>query len=242
MKVFYDGIAGWNLRNPTALSAAALKEAWIDPGRSFILLDARPSAKSPKDGFIPGAVAAPAESLDSLLASFPPKEAKAPVVVYDAGGGGHAENAARRLISAGYAGPRVLAGGYAAWVGAGHPTGRGAPAERVAYAPKPKAGSMSVEEFAALAKEIPRGILVIDARGADEAAARGVVRGAVNIPCERIAERLGEIPKDREIVLYCNTGVMAEMACVILREKGYRARFVDGVVTTDRDGGFTVGR
>ena len=80
----------------------------------------------------------------------------------------------------------------------------------------------------------------MDVRGEDETAEKGVIRGAVNIPCERIAERLGEIPRGKEIVLYCNSGVMAEMGYNILKEKGVRSRFVDAAVATRRDGSFKV--
>lgn len=159
-------------------------------------------------------------------------------MVYDAAGGGAAAKVARKLVAAGYAGPRVVTGGYEAWVAAGFPTEVGAPATRVAYTPKPKGGSLSAAGFRAFAKAIPPGAVLIDVRGEDEVAAKGMVRGAVNIPCERLAERLAEIPKDKDVVLYCNTGVMAEMGYNILKEKGVRSRFVDAAVATRRDGGF----
>jgi phage shock protein E len=64
-------------------------------------------------------------------------------------------------------------------------------------------------------------LLVIDVRSAEEYAA-GHVPGAVNIPQDQVASRLAEIPKDKEVVLYCRSGRRAGLAADTLEANGYK--------------------
>ncbi len=47
------------------------------------------------------------------------------------------------------------------------------------------------------------------------------INGAINIPTSQMRTRLNEIPKDRKIVLFCNTGFQSYVASRILLQKGY---------------------
>ncbi|MGI6037312.1 MAG: FAD-dependent oxidoreductase [Limnochordia bacterium] len=51
--------------------------------------------------------------------------------------------------------------------------------------------------------------------------ARGHLPGAVNIPLDSLRERLDEIPKEREIIVYCRVGQRAHVAGRILRQRGF---------------------
>nr|WP_239026771.1 rhodanese-like domain-containing protein [Geomonas oryzisoli] len=221
------------------LTAKSLKEAWLDKGLSFVLLDVRPEAQAGQ-GFIPGAANVPEQELDQAVATFPKQELKPPVVIYDAKGDGSAERVARKLIKAGYPGPRVLTGGFAAWQGAGFQTATGKPPAVVSYVPKPKPGTIAVSEFQSFARGIPAGVQLLDVRGADEAAKTGMIKGAVNIPADEIADRLGEVSKEKKVVLHCSTGTRAEMGYTILKEKGYQVQYLDATITPNQDGGFTI--
>ena len=61
---------------------------------------------------------------------------------------------------------------------------------------------------------------VLDVRTPDEYAA-GYVPGAVNIPHDQLASRLAEVPKDREVVVYCRSGRRSEIAGQVLSGHGY---------------------
>lgn len=61
---------------------------------------------------------------------------------------------------------------------------------------------------------------VLDVRTPEEFVS-GHVPGAVNISHEQIAERLAEIPRDREVVLYCRSGRRAVLAAEVLAANGY---------------------
>lgn len=61
---------------------------------------------------------------------------------------------------------------------------------------------------------------VLDVRTPEEYVA-GHVPGAVNIPHDQVAARLAEVPKDKDVVLYCRSGRRAAMAAEVLAGNGY---------------------
>jgi rhodanese-related sulfurtransferase len=84
---------------------------------------------------------------------------------------------------------------------------------------------------------------VIDVRGSQEYAA-GHVQGAVNIPLDQLARRLGEIPPDRPVVTYCNMHhrgeSRGERGAAELRRHGVQARTLDGGFPAWSDHGFPI--
>jgi len=68
---------------------------------------------------------------------------------------------------------------------------------------------------------------VLDVRRADEFA-EGHVAGALNIAHTRLPGRIGEVPRDRRIVVYCAGGSRSARACAYLHRAGYDATNVAG--------------
>jgi rhodanese-related sulfurtransferase/DNA-binding transcriptional ArsR family regulator len=68
-------------------------------------------------------------------------------------------------------------------------------------------------------------VTVIDVRPPEEYA-QGHVAGALNVPLERLEERLGELPANREVVAYCRGPwcVLSYEAVARLRQAGFAAR------------------
>ncbi|MCL2583646.1 MAG: metalloregulator ArsR/SmtB family transcription factor [Streptosporangiales bacterium] len=85
------------------------------------------------------------------------------------------------------------------------------------------------------------GVLVLDVRPGAEFAA-GHIEGAVNVPLSDLPERLGDLPRDTQIVAYCRGQfcAMSPEAARILRQEGYRARVLDGGLPEWRDEGLPV--
>jgi NADPH-dependent 2,4-dienoyl-CoA reductase/sulfur reductase-like enzyme/rhodanese-related sulfurtransferase len=54
------------------------------------------------------------------------------------------------------------------------------------------------------------------------------VQGAVNIPLRQLRARLGELPRDREILVVCRSGQRAYYATRVLLQNGFRARDLSG--------------
>ena len=50
----------------------------------------------------------------------------------------------------------------------------------------------------------------------------GHIPGAVNIPLPDLKKRIKEIPQDKEIFLYCRSGMRSKQAARILSHRGFR--------------------
>ena len=239
VKVYREGWPEWTQKNYGVISPQFVKEAFIDKDIPHVLIDARQAGEAQRSGFMPGAVQLPADKVKGALKSFPAKKLKAPIMVYDGTGRDEAVNAAMAIVRAGYENVLVVTGGLAAWQGAGYKLASGVPAMKVAYAPKPRPGSLPAEEFRKLAASTPADTLILDVRNQDEGNA-GMIKGAMLIPDEEILARIGEIPKDKRIVTHCSTGIRAEMAYHKLKEKGYKVAFLNADIDIARDGKFKI--
>ena len=91
-----------------------------------------------------------------------------------------------------------------------------APASAAAAAVAP----MSQEALLEHQSRHPDHLLVLDVRTPQEYA-EGHVPGAVNVPYDQLASRLAEIPKDKDVVLYCKSGRRAGIAADVLAANGY---------------------
>ncbi len=237
-KVYREGMPEWTQKNYGVLSTTFLKEAWLDKDIPHVLIDVRPAAEL-AGGYIPSAVSLPSNAIKGALTQFPDKKFKAPIMVYDAGAGDAATEAARTIVAAGYPNVNVVTGGFNAWKAAGYTVASGTPATKIAYAPKPRPGEISIAEFTKLAQATPSGVLILDVRNVDEAAG-GVIKGSQLVPDEDIVARMGEIPKDKKILTHCLTGVRAEMAYHKLRENGYDVAFLNANIEVAGDGTFKI--
>ena len=238
VKVYHEGLPEWTKKNYTVITVPFLKEAFIDKDIPNVLLDVRPTAKAEK-GFIKGAVTLPATEVATKIAKFPPKEMKPPIIIIDDTGGDDAKKAAKALISAGYTSVTVLTGGMDAWQEAGGPVQTGKLATTVVYVPKPRPGEISIDDFKKITANTPADTLILDIRSQDEAST-GMIKGAKVVSDEEILDRLAEIPKDKQIITYCSTGVRAEMAYHKLKEKGYKVKFLNAKVEFDDKGNYTI--
>ncbi|MBN1901965.1 FAD-dependent oxidoreductase [Candidatus Sumerlaeota bacterium] len=61
---------------------------------------------------------------------------------------------------------------------------------------------------------------LLDVRTRDEYES-GTIQGAVNIPLNDLRERMGEIPTDRKIVIFCAAGLRGYLAARILSQNGF---------------------
>lgn len=78
-------------------------------------------------------------------------------------------------------------------------------------------GSQSIESTAKGWVEND-GVMLLDVRTSAEFAA-GHIRGAVNIPVQELASRLGEVPEGR-VVVYCHSGRRSATATEMLEAEG----------------------
>ena len=80
--------------------------------------------------------------------------------------------------------------------------------------------TLSQDAFVALPASGDEAPFVLDVRTPEEFVS-GHVPGAVNIPYDQVGARLAEVPKDKQVVLYCRSGRRAAMAGQVLVQNGY---------------------
>jgi rhodanese-related sulfurtransferase len=101
----------------------------------------------------------------------------------------------------------------------------------LAVAGEPAVTPMSQEALLEHQSKHPEHLFLLDVRTPQEFA-EGHVPGAVNVPYDQLASRLAEVPKDKDVVLYCKTGRRAGIAADVLVANGYtRLSHLEGDMT-----------
>lgn len=82
-------------------------------------------------------------------------------------------------------------------------------------------GSMPAVTWRQLVAADKTGVMLLDVRTKEEFAF-GTIEGAVNIPLDDLRDRLGELPKDKTIVVFCAVGLRGYLAVRILIGHGFK--------------------
>jgi NADPH-dependent 2,4-dienoyl-CoA reductase/sulfur reductase-like enzyme/peroxiredoxin family protein/rhodanese-related sulfurtransferase/TusA-related sulfurtransferase len=69
--------------------------------------------------------------------------------------------------------------------------------------------------------------MLIDVRNPEEVEA-GTIPGAKNIPLGQLRDRLSELPKEMELLVFCQAGLRGYLACRILAQNGFNCRNLTG--------------
>jgi NADPH-dependent 2,4-dienoyl-CoA reductase/sulfur reductase-like enzyme/rhodanese-related sulfurtransferase len=69
--------------------------------------------------------------------------------------------------------------------------------------------------------------VLLDVRTPSEVKA-GTIPGAVNIPVDELRDRLHELPRDKEILAFCQVGLRGYLACRTLTQNGFQCRNLTG--------------
>lgn len=226
----------WKKAGNLVVSTSKYVKENMDKDIPQVLIDLRLMDEARK-GHIPGAVSIPAEEITSAKDRFP-ADKKAPIILY-ASNTKSAVESFKVVRGWGYTNTSVLDGGITAWEKAGYPLKSDEPKRVIVYIPKPRPGEVSVEEFKAIAETLPADKMILDVRDEDEAM-QGMLKDAKNIPAQDILKRLSEIPKDKEIITHCVTGIRAEMAYHTLKDAGFKVRFLNANIKIDKDGKYEI--
>ena len=81
--------------------------------------------------------------------------------------------------------------------------------------------------------KLPTGdqFVYLDVRGAEERA-KGALLPSLHIPLDALRGRLGELPKDQTLVVYCQSGQRSYNACRILSQNGFECMNLSGAYKT----------
>ena len=88
-------------------------------------------------------------------------------------------------------------------------------------------GQVDVVYWQQVEDRMANGAVLIDVRTPGETAA-GMVPGAINIPVDSLRARLDEIPRNRELMVYCRVGQRSYIASRILRQHGFKVKNISG--------------
>ncbi|CAE6924574.1 NAD(FAD)-dependent dehydrogenases [Vibrio sp. B1REV9] len=72
--------------------------------------------------------------------------------------------------------------------------------------------------------ELSEDQVLLDVRNPSELESVGFIEGAINIPVDQLRQRMDELPKDKEIVIYCQVGLRGNVAYRQLVNSGFKAR------------------
>ncbi len=82
------------------------------------------------------------------------------------------------------------------------------------------AGLVKIVHWHDLTEEELASCFVLDVREPEEYKV-GRIEGSINIPLNSLRERLGELPREKRIIVYCAVGLRAYLACRILSQNGF---------------------
>lgn len=94
-------------------------------------------------------------------------------------------------------------------------------------------GDVQFARWEALPPSGARGAVLVDVRESTEYATDHVP-GATNVPLASLRARSEELPRDRELWLYCETGKRSYDAARVLTQRGFRVRALPGGIQTWR--------
>ncbi len=95
-------------------------------------------------------------------------------------------------------------------------------------------GLVDIVYYHEIDKLVADGGILLDIRDAMETD-MSEIEGSINIPLNELRDRLGELPKDKEIYVTCQVGLRGYIATRILTQNGYKAKNLDGGTKTYTD-------
>lgn len=225
IKVFHAGVPAWKKAGLPMLTT----QKFVDSRLGYIVVIDTRGPEAAKKGHIQGAVAMPLANIAKEKDQFP-LDRRAYIVLYaDSTDLDKLAPAAKLISSWAYQNVFILQGGYKGWLAKNNPIQKDMVRTKIFYLPRPHPGEITGDEFMNIVNNKPAGKQILDVRTTAEAAS-GMLPGAINIPVDELSANLSKLPKDKEIITHCRTGLRAEMAYNILRNGGYNARFLNDKV------------
>ncbi len=215
VKVMLQAEPGWKKAGNDIIAS----DKFVQTGNT-VILDVR-TLSEVKKGHIPRAVNIPMAALEDAQEDFPKKKT-APIVV--SGNPADVRKAITIIRGWGYKKVSQIADGLKGYVARGGELTTGPAPSEIVWKRKLGEGEVTVEEFMNAAAGRPEQV-ILDVRTMDEVAG-GRFSNSIHIPLDEIESRISELPKDKEILIYCSTGARAQMASQALQKAGLKSRFI----------------
>lgn len=171
----------------------------IDEKKEFILVDTR-TTEEYQEAHIRGAVSIPEKGFEGKR-SLLPADQNALLVLYCNGVKcGKSKKAAKKAEAMGFKNVIVYAEGFPVWEEKGYSIVAGPD-----HAKKVETAKIKPAELKALLDSKSGDFVIVDVRDETEFK-EGRISTAINIPVETFALRSEVLPKEKRIIVYCNTG------------------------------------
>jgi rhodanese-related sulfurtransferase len=143
----------------------------------------------------------------------------------------------------GYTNVKVFSDGYPAWVkyAGQHKTAAAAPAATSVKAGAEE-GSIDIAYFQQTYADNPDAFYLVDVRDPEEFA-KGTIKGAQNIPVDRLEAKIPSLPTDKPIVFICGTGARSGESFYMVQDVRPELKnvyYIDAEMKVNKDGSFTL--
>jgi rhodanese-related sulfurtransferase len=235
VKVFAAGYPAWleSGRVP-ALGLEALHDM-LASGADYMLIDSRPVQKY-LEGTIPSAISVPDSRFDAKKGLLP-ADKNTPLIFFCGGlKCPLSHKSAAKAQALGYTSVWIAEEGEPGWkalYGGG---------QAVAVQSGGEEGSIDAEQFKTIMAESPGSIMVVDVRDPDEFNA-GHMKGAVNIPVDRLEKEIAALPADKPVVFVCATGARSGEAYYMTRDLRPEIKdvfYLEAETTYHKEGSFDI--
>jgi rhodanese-related sulfurtransferase len=247
VKGFQKGIPGWK-KNKLPVHS---NRGWVSKNldKHHVVIDVRDAATAGNE-HLSSAVNLPATQIAAMTKNFMKTQklarlpgvtdTRAPIILYsDTHSARDVLVAFKELRSWGYKNVTILEGGLKAWKADGLPTESEKLAKTIHFEKKLAKGAIPPDEFFALVKN-PENVVFLDVRTEAEVVKHGALKDALQIPLDQLEDKLATLPKDKEIIVYCENGIRAEMAMGTLKDKGFKSRFLNETTEFDGKGNMSI--
>jgi len=193
-------------------------KAKLDAKEEFVLIDAR-TAEEYEQSHIPGAENINEKNFDCEALKLPVKKST-PFVVYCNGVKcGKSGKIAQKIGALGYMNIAIYREGIPVWEERNLPLVTSSD-----YGKKIQTNMLKPSEVKSIVGAKNPAYIIVDVREPKEFA-EGHIPGALNIPMEQFAAKSDVLPKEKNIVVYCNSGSRSYIAFKKLIQLAYQNRF-----------------
>lgn len=197
--ILFAGAAQAAADNTYRIISTGQLKAMLDSKEDFTLIDARTKDEY-DEAHIVKAINVSEKNFESMLSSLPP-DRNALLVIYCNGVKcGKSKKVAAKAKGAGYTNILLYADGFPVWEEKALPITAGPD-----YSKKIETTKLRPEELKKMVDDGSKDFVIVDVRDESEYK-EGHIPGALNIPVETFAARSEILPKEKKIVVYCNSG------------------------------------
>ena len=187
-----------------AVSTGELK-ALVEGNKPFTLVDAR-TKEEYEEAHIVKAVSMPEKTFEAAAVGLPGDKGALLVIYCNGVRCGKSKKAARKAEALGYTNIMLYKEGFPVWEEKNLPIVTGQ-----AVGKKIETARVKAKEIDALIKGGKQDHVIVDVRDGLEFG-EGHIPTAINIPSETFAANSGVLPKEKEIIVYCNNGSRSSIA------------------------------